>query len=267
MLRKFIFIICFVLAAGLSPALLRGQGNIPPEVGIVENLGDTIPLNLSFMDETGQAIQLRQLINRPTILVVIYFACPGICPMMLSGVSDMIERSDMTLGKEFSIITVSMNENDTPAEAAKKKQSYLRKKSLPFAKDWVYLTGDSASIHALTNSIGYYFKRTGNDLMHPAAIMILSPEGKITRYLYGTSFLPFDVKMAIVEAQKGLPRPTINRVLEYCFNYDPEGRKYTLQVTKITATVIIFFAVILFIFLLIRSRREKGKSADPALKS
>ena len=96
----------------------------------------------------------------------------------------------------------------------------------------------------------------------PACIIILSPEGKVTRYLYGTSYLPFDVKMAIIEAQKGQSRPTINRVLEYCFSYDPEGRKYTLQVTKITATIIIFFALALFIILIVRSSRKKTKTQN-----
>jgi protein SCO1/2 len=98
--------------------------------------------------------------------------------------------------------------------------------------------------------------------MHPSCIIILSPEGKITRYLYGTSYLPFDVKMAIVEAQKGQARPTINRIMEYCFSYDPEGRKYSLQVTKISATIIIFFSVSLLAFLLIRSRGKKRRMND-----
>ena len=98
--------------------------------------------------------------------------------------------------------------------------------------------------------------------MHPSCIIVLSPSGKVTRYLYGTSFLPFDVKMALVEAQKGQSRPTINRVLEYCFTYDPQGRKYTLQVTKISATIIIFLAVALFIILIVRSSRKKTKTQN-----
>jgi protein SCO1/2 len=167
----------------------------------------------------------------------------------------------MTLGKEFQVITISFNPNDTPERAVEKKNTYLRKKSLPYAKDWIYLTGDSLNIHTLTNSVGYHFQQAGNDFMHPSCIIILSPEGKITRYLYGTSYLPFDLKMAIVEAQKGQARPTINRVMEYCFTYDPEGRKYTLQVTKITATIIIFFSVVLFVYLLFRSRRKKKQDS------
>jgi protein SCO1 len=240
----------------LASQQVKAQDKEGSEVGITEHLGDIIPLQLTFNNEQGKPVQLKDLINKPTILVLIYFDCPGICPQLLSGVSDVIEKSDMTLGQDFRIVTVSFNENDKPAQAIEKKRNFLRKKSLPYAKDWIYLTGDSAAIHTLTNLVGYHFKHTGNDFLHPVAIIILSPEGKITRYLYGTYFLPFDLKMAIVEAQKGQARPTINRMLEYCFSYDPEGRKYTLQVTKISATLIIFFAIVLFIYLIIRNRRK-----------
>jgi protein SCO1/2 len=255
-------LVVFTWVVFFSIQQAKAQNQEDPEVSITERLGDTIPLQLSFNNEQGQPVQLKDLINKPTILVLIYFDCPGICPAILSGVSDVIEKSDMTLGKEFQVITISFNENDTPEQAVEKKKTFLRKKSLPYAKDWIYLTGDSLSIHTLTNAVGYHFQRAGNDFLHPVGIIILSPEGKITRYLYGTSYLPFDLKMAIVEAQKGQARPTINRVLEYCFSYDPEGRKYTLQVTKITATIIIFLAVVLFIYLMVRSGRKKGN--DPS---
>ena len=235
------------------------QDDVYDEVSVKEHLGDTIPLDLTFNNESALPVQLKDLINKPTILCPVFFDCMSICPEMLSGISDLIERSDMTLGKEFQVVTFSFNENDTPEYAVEKKKQYLRTKSLPHEKDWIYLTGDSASIHKLTNAIGYYYQRAGNGFIHSAAIVILSLRGKITRYLYGTSFLPFDVKMAIVEAQKGQARPTINRVLEYCFAYDSEGRRYILQVTKISATIIIFFAVVLFIYLIVRSRRKKSK--------
>jgi protein SCO1 len=252
------FLLVLISASALllciRPALVLGQDE--SGVTITERLGETIPLQLTFNNELGKPVQLKELVNKPTILVPIYFACPGICPQLLSGVSDVIEKSDMTLGKDFRIITFSFNENDTPQEAVDKKKTFLRKKSLPYANEWIYLTGDSLSIKTLTDAVGYHFQRAGNDFLHPIGIIILSPEGKITRYLYGTSFLPFDLKMAIVEAQKGQARPTINRVLEYCFSYDPEGRKYTLQVTKVSATIIIFFSLILFIYLILRQRKK-----------
>jgi protein SCO1 len=250
-----------LFSAGPFIQTAKAQDGGTEEVGIKEHLGEIIPLQLTFMNEQGQPVHLKELITKPTILAPVFFDCPGICPQLLSGISDVIEKSDMTLGTEFQVITFSFNEKDTPESAVQKKKEFLRKKSLPHAKDWIYLTGDSASIYGLTNALGYYFQPAGNSFLHPAAIIVLSPEGKITRYLYGTSYLPFDIKMAVIEARRGQPRPTINRVLEYCFSYDPEGRKYTLQVTKITATVIIFLAVVMFAYLIIRSGRKRVRSS------
>jgi protein SCO1/2 len=236
-----------------------GQAGYEQEVGIVEHLDTIIPGNITFNNEKGVPVQLKSLVTKPTILSLVYYDCPGICPALLTGVSEVVEKMGLQLGKDYDIITVSFNDLDTPEQAVEKKKNYLGAHSRDHAESWTYLTGDSANIYALTNTVGYNFQRIGNDFMHPSCIVILSPEGKVTRYLYGTSYLPFDVKMALVEAQKGQSRPTINRVLEYCFSYDPEGRRYTLQVTKISATIIIFFAAILFIVLIIRSSRKKQK--------
>jgi len=230
-------------------------------VGMVEHLDTIIPLNLTFNNEQNQPVQLKDIITKPTILTLVYFDCPGICPALLSGVSDAVDKLDLQLGKDFQIVTVSFNYDDTPAKAVERKQNFLGRKSKPFKHEWYYLTGDSADIYSLTNAVGYKFERAGNGFIHPSCIMIVSPEGKITRYLYGVTFLPFDVKMALIESQKGLSRPTINRIYEYCFTYDPEGRRYTLQVTKISATVIIFLAVVLFLILVFRSNRKRGQTS------
>ena len=260
-IHKTVFLILAFAGLFASVATARPDGP-EEEVGIVEHLDTIIPANLTFSNEQGQNVQLTSLITKPTILVPVYYDCPGICPQLLSGVSDAIEKMGLELGKDYQVITFSFNDNDTPESSIEKKKNFLRTHSRPRAAFWQYLTGDSASIYGLTNTLGYNFTRSGNDFMHPSCIVVLSPEAKVTRYLYGTSFLPFDVKMAIVEAQKGLSRPTINRVLEYCFSYDPEGRKYTLQVTKIAATIIIFFALSLFIILIIRSSRKKSNTQN-----
>jgi protein SCO1 len=254
-------LLLFFTALLSFPVMAQVEG-LEEEVGIVEHLDTIIPANITFNNEQGQPVRLKSLITKPTILSLVYYDCPGICPQLLSGLSDVIEKMGLELGKDYQVITISFNDNDTPEASVEKKRNFLREHSKPRAAFWQYLTGDSANIYTLTHTVGYNFTRTGNDFMHPSCIMVLSPEGKVTRYLYGTSYLPFDVKMAIVEAQKGQSRPTINRVLEYCFSYDPEGRKYTLQVTKITATIIIFFAIALFIILLVRSSRKKPKTQN-----
>ncbi len=255
------FLIKLVMATVLLISTLHviAQKDKDPEVGIVEHLDTIIPSGLNFKNEKGESVEMISLINKPTILALVYYDCPGICPALLTGVSDVVEKMGMELGKDYQIITVSFNDRDTPENSVDIKKNYLRDHSRPRAEHWMYLTGDSAAIYSLVNAVGYRFQPMGNDFMHPSAIILLSPEAKVTRYLYGTSYLPFDVKMAIIEAQKGQSRPTINRVLEYCFSYDPEGRKYTLQVTKISATIIIFFAAVLFIVLIIRSRNKSKK--------
>jgi len=227
------------------------------EIGVVEHLDKIIPLNLHFTDDHKKAVVLEQIINKPTVLILVYFDCPGVCPAILGGVSDVVEKSDLELGKDYQIVCVSFNPLDNPEKAASIKKNFLRDKSKKHEKDWMYLTGDSLDIYSLTEAVGFKFKKNGLDFVHPALITVLSPKGKITRYLYGTRFLPFDLKMAIIEAQKGQARPTINRVLEFCFSYDPDGKKYVLDVTRVAGVIILFFAVLLLAYLLIRSRKKK----------
>lgn len=259
--KGLVFGVLILIFSGLCSIQSTAQvvEGIEEEMGIVEHLDTIIPANITFNNEQGQPVPLLSLINKPTILTLVFYNCPGICPELLSGVSDAIEKMGLELGKDYQVMTVSFDPNDTPENSVEKKKNYLRPHSKPRSAHWMYFTGDSANIYSLTNAVGYNFTKSGNGFMHPACIIVLSPQGKVTRYLYGTSYLPFDVKMAVVEAQKGQSRPTINRVLEYCFSYDPEGRKYTLQVTKITATIIIFFAVLLFIILIVKSSRKKSK--------
>jgi protein SCO1/2 len=257
----FLIILAFVLTAGGIRAFAQDPADTV-EVGVVEHLDKIIPDGLSFRDENNKPVILKEMIKRPTILALIYFDCPGICPQILASISNVVKKLEMQLGKDYQIITVSFNELDTPDKALDKKNSFLDRKSRRYGQYWNYLTGDSTNIHALTNAIGFKFIHAGNDFIHPTCITILSPEGKITRYLYGTTYLPFDVKMALIEAQKGISRPTINRVLDFCFTYDPAGRRYSLAVTKVSATIIIFIAVIFFISLLVRSSRKRSKSKE-----
>lgn len=253
-MSKIKFIILFLTIAFIN--CKAQDDNSDQEVGIYEHLGTTIPLYLTFYNEKNEKITLGSLINKPTVLSLVYFDCPGLCSPLLDGVSDVIEKADLELGKDYQVLTISFNYNDTPEKAVQKKKNFLKKHSKAHVKDWIYLTGDSTNITKIVDAVGFKFKKTGVDYVHAACITILSPKGKITRYLYGTHFLPFDLKMAIVEAQKGLERPTINRVLEFCFSYDPAGKKYMLDVTRVTGTIILFFAFIIFITLIIKSRKK-----------
>jgi len=242
---------------------LNGQGTASsgllkqdPEIGIVEKLGDTIPLDLWFLNENSDTVTLRQLIDKPTILFFVYFDCPNLCSPLMDGVADAVSKLDLALGTDYKIITISFNTKDTPEKAREKKVNFVQKISKENQKYWIYLTGVQENINEITSAIGYKYKAQGLDFAHASAIYILSPQGKITRYLYGLTFLPFDVKMAIIEAQKGIARPTINKILEYCFAYNPSSHTYTLQVTRIIGGFILLIALAVFIILLLKKRKK-----------
>ncbi len=226
------------------------------EVGIVEKLGETIPLGLTFMNEENDTISLGEIIDKPTILSFVYFDCPGLCSPLLSGISEVVEKLDMELGTEYQVVTISFNTKDTPEKAIIKKNNFVQKIGEENRKHWIYLTGEQDNILKITESVGFKYMPQGLDYAHPSAIILLSPEGKITRYLYGINFLPFDVKMAVIEAQQGIERPTINKILQYCFAYDPNGRTYTLQITRIVGGLMLFILAIGFIFLIARRKRK-----------
>jgi protein SCO1 len=255
------FLVLFLVISAFN---LKGQEMVRSEVfkkeveiGIVENLGDTIPMNIWFLNENSDTVTLAELITMPTILSFVYFDCPNLCSPLMDGIADMVSNLDLVLGTDYQIITISFNTKDTPEKAREKKINFVQKISKENQKYWIYLTGTQENITAITESIGYKYKAQGLDFAHASAIFILSPQGKITRYLYGLSFLPFDVKMAIIEAQKGISRPTINRILEYCFAYNPSSHTYTLQVTRILGSIIIFIALIVFISLLVMKRKKR----------
>jgi len=222
----------------------------------VEKLGEILPLDLEFLNESNDTVSLRELIDKPTILSFVYFDCPGLCSPLLSGISEAVDKLDMKLGEEYQLITISFNTTDTPEKAITKKQNFVQNISGENREHWMYLTGWQENITAITEAAGFRYKPRGLDFDHASGIIIISPSGKITRYLYGLSFLPFDVKMAIIESQKEIARPTINKVLEFCFSYDPAGRTYTLQITRIIGAITIFIAVVVFVVLLIRGRRK-----------
>jgi len=258
---KKLFLVLFLMISAFN---LKGQEMVRSEVfkkeveiGIVENLGDTIPMNIWFLNENSDTVTLAELITMPTILSFVYFDCPNLCSPLMDGIADMVSNLDLVLGTDYQLITISFNTKDTPEKAREKKINFIQKISKENQKYWIYLTGTQENITAITESIGYKYKAQGLDFAHASAIFILSPQGKITRYLYGLSYLPFDVKMAIIEAQKGISRPTINRILEYCFAYNPSSHTYTLQVTRILGSIIIFIALIVFISLLVMKRKKR----------
>jgi protein SCO1/2 len=230
-----------------------------PEVGIIEHLDKTLPLDLKFINDNNQIVTLKQLIDKPTILSFVYFDCPGLCSPLLDGVGTVISKTDLKLGKDYQVITISFNFRDTPEKAKEKKSRFIEKYSKGNGDGWMFLTTDSVTIFKITDAAGFKTKAVGLDFVHPSAILAISPTGKITRYLYGINYLPIDFKMAIIEANKGQSRPTIQKVMDICYSYDPENKHFTLDILKISATIIIFILLLLVVILYIKRKINKNK--------
>lgn len=231
------------------------------EIGIYEKLDQQVAPGLQFTNDKGETVYLDDIIDKPTVISLVYFNCPGICSPLLDGVAELIDRTDIELGKDYQVLTISFNWDEGWELARDKKVNYSKQIDREVdLESWKWMVGDSTNIMKLVQSLGYGFKKEGKDYIHAASIMVVSPEKKISRYLYGTYFLPFDLKMAVVEAAAGRSGPTINKMLKYCFSYDAEGKKYVFNITKVGGSVVMFFALSLFLFLAFSKKKNK-KSA------
>ncbi len=249
-----------ILISVLLPLFIKAQ----EELGLYEHLNQYIPNNLVFINDQFDTVNLLKQIDKPTVIVPVYYECEDLCPTMLEGVADVISKAPMVLGKDYQVFTVSFDPGDKPDIARIKKQIYtkLLKSGIDGKNGWMFYTGDSTNIDNLLNSLGYKVKRDGKEWIHPSAVIVLSPQGKITRYLYGTYFLPFDLKMAIVEASQGRSGPTINKLLKFCFSYDPKSKAYVLNITRVSGSIIFLLVAGFFITLVIKGRKVKKPSKD-----
>ncbi len=245
-----------LILLSFSPVFLSGQNTASvtiPDIGITEKLDEYVPGDIRLLNQDGDTVTLRSLLNKPTILSLVYYRCPGICSPLMNGLAEVIRKSDMKIGDEYQVLTLSFDSRETPELARKKRENYLSQISKPEARNgWFFFTADSINIARTTDAVGFRFKQTGNDFVHAASLIVLSPDGKITRYLNGIQFLPFEMKMAVVEASKGISGPTINKILQFCYSYDPKGQQYVLNITRISGIIIIFIAISIFLILLIK---------------
>ncbi len=259
---KIIIILFIVLLQSnlLGQQTVFNQESKDPEIGVVEHLNDFLPTDIYVVGEDSQKVVLTDLIDKPTILNFVYFRCPGICSPLMEGIAEVMDRSDLVPGEDYQVLTISFDPSEGLDLAHRKKTNYLNliNNKDQIAKGWKFFVSDSASIAKATNAVGFKYKRTGNDFLHAASITVISPNGKITRYLNGLYFLPFEWKMAIIEASKGKSGPTINKILQFCYSYDPVGQTYVLNVTKVAGILILFFAVVIFLFLIFKPKRKNN---------
>jgi len=230
------------------------------DIALEEKLGQYLPADAVFVDEHGNRISLKEAIVKPTIIAPVYLGCMHECPLLLTGLAQVLGKLELVKpGKDFQVITLSFDEHDTPALALDKKRNYIKAVGRPFpAESWIFLTGGDAEIRKFTDSIGFKFQRdSAHDFSHPITLVVIAPGGKIVRYLEGVNFLPFEVTMALNEAAAGRVGSPAQRVLTYCFSYDPLKKTYVFNILKVTATVMILFVAAFLAYLIISTKKKK----------
>jgi len=256
------FFICTLI---LSIAIVSFSfSNNQIEIGIDEQLGKNIPLDVTFNDENGNRVTLRELINGPTVIALVYYSCPGICNPLMFELANVMNKSDLEPGYDYNVVAISIDEFENPEKAsAKKKEMFSGFDKEVSSESWRFLTGKLENIKTVTNAAGFYFKREGNELRHAGTLIFVDKDGKICRYLFpsytenhGYGILPFDFKMAVLETGEGKVSPTIARFLRFCFSYDTEGQKYALNFTRIFGAAILLFAGIFFLIIWLKPKKE-----------
>jgi protein SCO1/2 len=216
------------------PELGRPGSGLPPalrEVKIEQHLDQQIPLDAEFKDETGRAVQLSEYFNKgkPVVLALVYYQCPMLCNQILNGLTTSLRAQSFDVGREFEVLAVSFDPRETPALAADKKQSYVTRYNRPGTENgWHFLTGDDANIHRLTDAAGFYYNYDAktNQFAHASGIMVLTPEGKLSRYFYGIDYNARDLRLGLVEASNNKIGSVTDQLLLYCYHYDPATGKY-----------------------------------------
>jgi protein SCO1/2 len=254
-------LLTLVLAAGPLPEPGGPPSSaLPPEVAGLsfdQKLGAQIPLDATFRDEAGREVELADFIGkRPTVLVLAYLRCPQLCTLVLNGLLDGLKDVPYEAGKEFEVVIVSFDPRETPELAAAKKESYLAGYARPGAEQgWHFLTGERDQIDRLAEAVGfrYAFDPKHDRFNHPSGVVILTPDGRVSRYLFGIRFPHRDLKLGIVEASEGRVGSLVDQLLLFCFHYDRDSGSYTLNAVRIAGAVTV---VMLAAFLVSLWRRE-----------
>ena len=267
------------LIAGLMLAALPGiaaaqQMGIPAAslpmmvqgVGIDQNLNAQLPLELKFKDENGQVVRLGQYFrDKPVVLALVYYQCPGLCDLILNGLSHTMEQISLNVGTDYEVVTVSFNPKETWQLANAKKANYIEKYNRSGAKEgWHFLTGDEASIKSLADTVGFHYKYdpVNNQFAHASAIYVITPEGKIARYFYGIEYKPRDFRLGLVEASANKIGTPADQVLLFCYHYDPTTGKYGMAITQVTRALGTATVLLLGGFVFIMLRRERHSHPD-----
>lgn len=244
-----------------------GSPPILQRVDFEQRLGTQVPLDLPFRDETGRTVRLGDYFQgKPVVLTLSYYECPMLCTLVLNGLTSALRALRFDLGKEFVAINVSFNPRETPELAAAKKATYLKEYRRPGSEaGWHFLTGDEESIRRLTEAVGfqYAWDERNQQYAHATGLVVLTPGGQIARYFYGVEFSPRDLRFALIEAAQGKIGSPVDKLLLYCFHYDPStGRYSALALNSIRiGGVLTVAALISFIVVMLRRERRAATNA------
>jgi protein SCO1/2 len=264
------------MGGAMNKGIMSPPANMRPptlqNVGIEQRLDAQVPLDLAFRDETGKAVKLGDYFGKkPLILDLVYYNCPMLCGESLAGLTGALRLVKFDAGDQFDVVIVSFDPRETPAMAAAKKADYVKRYGRAnTAAGWHFLTGSAGSVDALTKAVGfqYQFDPKLNQFAHATAIMVLTPQGRISRYFYGVDFPPKDLRMGLVEASHEKIGNAVDQVLLYCYHYDPATGKYGAVIVNIlrlagAATILILGG---FFLIMLRLERSLPQRAQPVAK-
>jgi protein SCO1/2 len=230
------------------------------EVGLDQKLDAQVPLDLKFSDEQGREVTLGSLFgHRPVVLALVYYECPMLCTEVLNGLVSALQTISFNAGNEFDIVVVSFDPGETPALAAQKKALYVKRYGRPGAETGMhFLTGREDAIHALTSAVGfkYQYDPSTDQFAHTAVLTVLTPAGRVSRYLYGIEYQPRNLRLALVEAADGKIGTPVDKALLYCYHYDPETGKYGLAIMNLVRLGGIMTVAAAVSFIVLNLRRQ-----------
>ncbi|MGE3275970.1 MAG: SCO family protein [Vicinamibacterales bacterium] len=245
-----------------GPATPSGQAVTQLDgVSIDQKLNAQLPLDLPFKDETGRTVRLGDYFGeRPVVLAFVYYECPMLCTQILNGMTSALVALDETAGQEFDVVTVSFDARETPVLAAAKKTAYVERYGREgTAPGWHFLTGDESSIAKLTEAAGFKYRwdEATQQFAHASAIMVVTPDGRMSRYFYGIEYAPRDLKFALMESSQGRIGSPVDKILLYCYHYDPKTGSYGLVAMNAVRVGGAVTLVALVGFVVVAIRREK----------
>jgi protein SCO1/2 len=270
-----LFALCLLAAASA-----RGQYAQPPvgpvptgnstevlkKVGIEQKLNGQIPLDLQFRDESGREMKLGEYFKsgKPVVLTLVYYECPMLCNQVLNGLVGALDAVSFTPGREFEVVAVSFDPREGPDLAAKKKETYLKRYGRAGAENgWHFLTGDKASIDALAQAVGFHYvwDDESKQFAHASAVMVATPEGRLSHYFYGIEYSPKDLRLALVESSKGGIGSPVDELILYCYHYDPATGRFApvMAVLRAAGVLTVFGVAALIVFLVRRTRRREER--------